>query len=111
MHLPAPIQDLIDAFSYLPGIGPKTASRLTFYLLQGPEELSQNLASALQGIKSGTDYCPNCFNIMETGREMAVQVGNDVAEDLVIHLHGVKYLPECLGSAHHVVEKQHAFLN
>lgn len=72
MHLPAPIQDLIDAFSYLPGIGPKTASRLTFYLLQGPEELSQNLASALQGIKSGTDYCPNCFNIMEAGREMCL---------------------------------------
>lgn len=69
MHLPAPIQDLIDAFSYLPGIGPKTASRLTFYLLQAPEDLSQNLASALQGIKSGTEYCPNCFNIMEAGRE------------------------------------------
>ena len=70
MILPAPIQDLINAFARLPGIGPKTASRLTFYLLQGPEDLTRDLAQALQTLKSGTAYCQTCFNITTAGREI-----------------------------------------
>jgi recombination protein RecR len=70
MLLPGPIQDLINAFSHLPGIGPKTASRLTFFLLHATEELSQDLADALQNLKAGTAYCPVCFNITAAGREM-----------------------------------------
>jgi recombination protein RecR len=69
MLLPAPIQDLINALSRLPGIGPKTASRLTFFLLHAPDDLAQNLADALQTLKSGTAYCPVCFNITTAGRE------------------------------------------
>ena len=68
MLLPAPIQDLIDAFSRLPGIGPKTASRLTFYLLRAPENLSGDLADALAVLKSGTSLCQRCFNITESER-------------------------------------------
>lgn len=68
MLLPKPIQNLIDSFSRLPGIGPKTASRLTFYLLNSPENLSIDLADALQILKSGTAYCQTCFNITEAGR-------------------------------------------
>ncbi len=68
MLLPQPIQDLIDAFSRLPGVGPKTASRLTFYLLRTPDNLSLDLADALKTLKSGTDFCPICFNITEAGR-------------------------------------------
>ena len=52
MILPEPIQNLINAFSRLPGIGPKTASRLTFYLLRAPEDLSHDLAEALQELKT-----------------------------------------------------------
>ena len=48
MLLPEPIQNLINALSRLPGIGPKTASRLAFYLLGAPEDLSRDLANALQ---------------------------------------------------------------
>jgi recombination protein RecR len=70
MLLPGPIQDLINALSHLPGIGPKTASRLTFFLLHAPDELSQDLANALQNLKAGTAYCPVCFNITAAGREM-----------------------------------------
>jgi len=67
--LPEPIKRLSDAFSRLPGIGPKTASRLVFYLLRTSEDvLAQTLAEALQNLKSGIDYCPVCFNIMEAGR-------------------------------------------
>lgn len=68
MLLPAPIQDLIDSFSRLPGIGPKTASRLTFYLLRAPENLSVDLADALRVLKSGTGNCQRCFNITESER-------------------------------------------
>jgi len=68
MLLPEPIQDLINAFSRLPGVGPKTASRLTFYLLRSPDELSQALADALYNLKSGTTFCQTCFNITVAGR-------------------------------------------
>jgi recombination protein RecR len=61
--LPAPVQNLIGAFERLPGIGPKTASRLTFYLLRGSEDVPRQLAEALQALKSATDLCPQCFNI------------------------------------------------
>lgn len=61
--LPEPVQNLVDAFARLPGIGPKTASRLTFYLLRAPEEISQSLSEALIGIKQETGLCEVCFNI------------------------------------------------
>jgi recombination protein RecR len=69
MNLPGPVEDLIDALSRLPGIGPKTASRLAFFLLRSPEELSRNLAEALLALKQGISYCPVCFNITAAGRE------------------------------------------
>ncbi len=68
--LPEPIQNLITAFERLPGIGPKSASRLTFFLLRAPEELSTKLADALTALKSETVMCPICFNITSAGREM-----------------------------------------
>lgn len=69
MLLPEPIHNLIEAFSRLPGIGPKTASRLTFYLLRAPENLSADLADALSSLKSGTGLCQRCFNITESERQ------------------------------------------
>jgi len=69
MLLPEPLQNMINALSRLPGIGPKTASRLTFYLLNSTEEVSRDLAEALVALKSGISFCPICFNIMATGRE------------------------------------------
>lgn len=69
MLLPAPIQNLINAFSRLPGIGPKTASRLTFFLLRASDDLAQDLAEALQALKTATGYCPVCFNITVAGRQ------------------------------------------
>jgi recombination protein RecR len=70
MILPAPIQNLINAFSRLPGIGPKTASRLAFYLINASDDLSLELAEALQALKANTVDCPICFNITSAGREM-----------------------------------------
>ena len=68
MILPEPLQDLINAFSRLPGIGPKTASRLTFYLLNSPDDLSGDLADALQALKTSTANCQTCFNITTADR-------------------------------------------
>lgn len=68
--LPEPVTKLISAFSRLPGVGPKTASRLTFFLLRSQEkDLSMDLAEALQQLQLGTDTCPVCFNIMMAERE------------------------------------------
>jgi recombination protein RecR len=67
--LPDPIQDLIFALERLPGIGPKTASRLAFFLLRAPEELSGQLAEALTELKTKTGFCQECFNITTAGRE------------------------------------------
>ena len=70
MFLPEPIQRLIDALSRLPGVGPKTASRLAFYLLRSPDELSSELSEALATIKTDIAYCQRCFNITTAGREL-----------------------------------------
>lgn len=69
MLLPEPIQKLINAFERLPGIGPKTASRLAFYLLRAPEETAQELSDALDDLKSRIAFCEECFNITEAGRK------------------------------------------
>jgi len=61
--IPEPVTKLIEALSALPGVGPKTASRLTFYLLRAPDELSQNLSDALRDLKTKTTFCANCGNI------------------------------------------------
>ena len=61
--IPEPVTNLIDAFSRLPGVGPKTASRLTYYLLRAPDELSTKLADALNDLKTKTRFCSICGNI------------------------------------------------
>jgi recombination protein RecR len=68
--LPAPIQNLIVALERLPGIGPKTASRLAFHLLRAPEDLSTQLADALNALKSATGMCETCFNITLAGETL-----------------------------------------
>jgi recombination protein RecR len=67
--LPEPLEKLIAAFERLPGIGPKTASRLAFYMLRAPAEISGDLSAALKDIKSATALCKICFNITVAGRD------------------------------------------
>lgn len=64
--LAKPVARLIDELSRLPGIGPKTASRLTFYLLRTSKEQVEALATALQELKSGIVLCRECYNISES---------------------------------------------
>lgn len=63
--LPRPVQNLIDEFARLPGVGPKSAARLTFYLLRSANEQALELATALQALKEKTQLCGQCFNITE----------------------------------------------
>jgi recombination protein RecR len=69
MNLPESIQSLIIALERLPGIGPKSASRLAFYLLRATEDVAQDLSVALANLKANTAFCQECFNITEAGRE------------------------------------------
>jgi recombination protein RecR len=69
MLLPESIQSVINSLERLPGIGPKSASRLAFYLLRAPDEVSQDLSTALANLKAKTAFCQECFNITEAGRE------------------------------------------
>lgn len=66
MYYPEPIGKLIDAFSRLPGIGPKTASRLAFYVLRMPEQDVIDFAKALVNVKRNLLYCSVCCNITDT---------------------------------------------
>ncbi len=63
--IPEPVTRLIDEFSRLPGIGPKTASRLTFFLLRASSEQASALADALRDLKARIGFCETCFHITE----------------------------------------------
>ena len=60
-----PVARLIEAFARLPGIGPKTAQRLTFYLLRAPDAEARTLARALIAVRDEVVFCERCFNISD----------------------------------------------
>lgn len=65
MTTPESVTRLIEQLSRLPGIGPKTASRLTYFLLRAPDEQALSLSQALQDLKARTRFCSVCFNITD----------------------------------------------
>jgi len=66
MKIPKAIQNVTESFERLPGIGPKTAERLTFYLLHVPQGELDKFALAVQSLKKDTVICSVCFNIGES---------------------------------------------
>ncbi len=64
--LPEALQQLIQAFSRLPGIGKKTATRLAFHVLKMDKEQAMELARAIQNVKTNIRFCSICYNITET---------------------------------------------
>ncbi len=66
MRTPKPIENLIEALERLPGIGPKTAARLAFYLLRVPEEERQALGNSVLEVGQKVQLCERCFNISES---------------------------------------------
>lgn len=60
------IQRLIDAFGRLPGIGPKGAQRIAFYMLSAPEDEARDLAEAIEEVKAKIRFCDICGNVCES---------------------------------------------
>lgn len=77
-QIPRSVRNLIEAFERLPGIGPKTAQRLTYYLLHAPIEEAKALADAAVFMKEKTKICSICFNI---GEENLCQICSDPSRD------------------------------
>ncbi len=66
-----PVQALIDELGRLPGVGPKSAQRIAFYLLKLPKEDAGRLASAITEVKERVSFCRRCFNVTE-GEECGI---------------------------------------
>ncbi len=64
--LPKSVRDVIDEFSKLPGIGPKSAQRLAMFLLHSPDQKVEKFADALFNMKKGLTFCKDCWNIAES---------------------------------------------
>ncbi|MBU1967276.1 recombination mediator RecR [Patescibacteria group bacterium] len=77
-QLPRPILRLIEKFERLPGIGPKSAQRLVFYLLRHPKEELEDFAQKLVALKTDTVLCERCHNVSETN---PCGVCDDVSRD------------------------------
>src|SRR3990170_1615479 len=65
MQIPKSVETVIAEFEKLPGIGPKSAQRLTYYLLHAPKEQAAALSAAISDLKDKTVICQTCFNIAE----------------------------------------------
>jgi len=76
--LPKSIEKLIENFLKLPGIGPKTASRLTFYMLHMPDAELENFGQSIANLKKKVVYCTICCNIAESN---PCPICNDVTRD------------------------------
>jgi recombination protein RecR len=66
MRRSPPIERLVDALKRLPGIGEKSATRLAFFLIGAPEQLSQELADAIARLKQEIVLCEECFDLTDT---------------------------------------------
>jgi len=77
-YYPEPVARLIEALQKLPGIGPKTAQRLTFFLLKRPADEVHSLADALGRLKSEIVNCSVCFNVPD---QDPCRICDDTARD------------------------------
>lgn len=69
--LPPALQDVIDAFGALPGVGPRTAERYAYYLLRRDPGISHKLADAVSNLPSGISYCKKTFALVPAGQELS----------------------------------------
>lgn len=65
---PRSVQKLIELFTKLPGIGPRQATRLTFFILRNGEELGRDLSAAITEIRQNVSFCQQCFRSVEKGK-------------------------------------------
>ncbi|MEM7139914.1 MAG: recombination mediator RecR [Actinomycetota bacterium] len=72
MSYSSTVQELIDQLGRLPGIGPKSAQRVAFYLLKAPPEEAMRLSRAIVEAKERVSFCQRCFNLAEGDEECAI---------------------------------------
>lgn len=67
MNYPPTLQAVVDELGRFPGVGPKSAQRIAFWLARQPTEDVQRVAEALSQMKARLDFCPQCCNVAESG--------------------------------------------
>lgn len=82
MALPASLQDLVEQFKRLPGVGAKSAQRLAFHILRTPREDADRLCQAIRDVKDRVTYCGTCNNITDT--DPCLMCGDDSRDHRVI---------------------------
>lgn len=84
MKYPSALLNLIRELGRLPGIGPKSAQRLAFYLFNQPDDDVRALAAAIAEAKENLTRCPVCFNIMATDQEACAVCSDPQRDEVVI---------------------------
>jgi recombination protein RecR len=69
--LPPALQDVIEAFGLLPGVGPRTAERYAYYLIRQGSDSPEKLAAALQALTGGVSYCSKTFALVPAGQQLS----------------------------------------
>jgi recombination protein RecR len=82
MSLPASLQELVDQFKRLPGVGAKSAQRLAFHVLRTPREDAERLCQAIRDVKDRITYCTTCNNITDT--DPCLMCGDETRDHRVI---------------------------
>ena len=82
MSLPASLQELVDQFKKLPGVGAKSAQRLAFHVLRTPREEAERLCQAIRDVKDRVTYCTTCNNITDT--DPCLMCGDETRDRRVI---------------------------
>jgi recombination protein RecR len=78
--LPPALNDLIDAFGLLPGVGPRTAERYAYYLLRNQGDAGEKLSAAIGGLKPGVGFCSKTFALVPAGQKLS-KMYTDPARD------------------------------
>jgi recombination protein RecR len=76
-----PVQELIDELGRLPGIGPKSAQRIAFYILKAPAEDAARLAASINAAKTKVTWCRRCFNVAEGAAGAECEICADARRD------------------------------
>ena len=69
--LPKSLENTIEALSHLPGVGPRTAERYAYYLFKSNQQISSNIASALENLHDGVKSCPITFALIDANDEVS----------------------------------------
>lgn len=69
--LPPALNDLVEAFGLLPGVGPRTAERYAYYLVRHQGDAPDKLAAALQALAGGVGYCRKTYALVPAGKELS----------------------------------------